>query len=191
MNANRLEAFSDGVMAVALTIMVIELKPPARPEWSALLALWPVALSYLLSFIYVGIYWNNHHHLLRASGHINGRVLWHNLHLLFWITLIPFTTAWMSENHFASVPVALYGFVLLMTACAFFGLQHQLVKLDETARLDRAVGKDRKGQLSLLLYMVALGVSGLAPWLSCLLYAAVAALWFVPDTRFERAAFDA
>src|SRR5690625_3040319 len=127
MNTNRLEAFSDGVMAVALTVMVLELKPPHVPEWHALVSQWPVALSYILSFVYIGLYWNNHHHMLHITEHVNGRVLWGNLYWLFWMTLIPFTTAWMSETHFATVPVALYGFVLLMAAGGFVLLQREIV----------------------------------------------------------------
>lgn len=189
MNPGRLEAFTDGVMAVALTIMVLELKPPHVPQWQAVLALWPVALSYVLSFIYVGIYWNNHHHMMRTVARIDGRVLWSNLFLLFWITLIPFTTAWMSENHFAAVPVALYGLVLLMAASAFILLQRAIICCNgPDSALSQAVGTDRKGGLSVGLYLVALLLVAWQPWVSCALYAVVAAIWFVPDRRYAGAA---
>jgi len=189
MESGRLEAFTDGVMAVALTIMVLELEPPHEPQWRALLGQWPVALSYILSFIYVGIYWNNHHHLMRVTEGIRGRILWANLYWLFWITLIPFSTAWMSETEFATVPVALYGFVLLMAAGGYFLLQHEIVLFNgRDSALARAVGHDVKGKLSALLYLLALLVVAWWPYLSCALYAAVAAMWFIPDRRFERAA---
>lgn len=188
MDSGRLEAFTDGVMAVALTIMVLELKPPESPEWRLLLRQWPVALSYILSFVYVGIYWNNHHHLMRVTEGIRGRILWANLYWLFWITLIPFATAWMSETEFATVPVALYGFVLLMTACGFFLLQHEIVRFNgHHSLLAEALGHDTKGKISAALYIVALCVVHWVPYLSCLLYAVVAAIWFIPDRRFERA----
>lgn len=188
MDTGRLEAFTDGVMAVALTIMVLELKPPHQTEWAAVLALWPIALSYILSFIYVGIYWNNHHHMMRATEHINGRVLWANLHLVFWITLIPFTTDWMSEGGFTPVPVTLYGFVLLMNAIAFLVLQREIVVCNgPDSALSRVVGRDGKGWLSLALYALAILVAAWLPWISCLAYAAVAAIWLVPDRRFARA----
>lgn len=188
MDSGRLEAFTDGVMAVALTIMVLELKPPHAPEWQALTAQWPVALSYILSFIYIGIYWNNHHHLMQVSDGIRGRILWANLYWLFWMTLIPFATAWMSETEFATVPVALYGFVLLMAAGGFFLLQYEIVRFNgRDSLLARAVGRDIKGKISAVLYIVALAVVSWQPYLSCALYAAVAAIWFIPDRRFERA----
>jgi uncharacterized membrane protein len=186
MHKGRLEAFTDGVMAVALTIMVLELKPPHAPEWHALLALWPVALSYILSFIYIGLYWNNHHHMFLLTERINGRVMWANLHWLFWVTLVPFTTAWMSENHFSTVPVALYGFVLLMTGIAFLLMQHEILKLNGPgSALARAVGRDLKGWSSLILYLAALAIVAWVPWASCALYAVVAAIWFTPDRRIE------
>lgn len=187
MGTGRMEAFTDGVMAVALTIMVLELRPPHAPEWGALLAQWPVALSYILSFVYIGLYWNNHHHLLRTTEHISGGVLWANLYWLFWMTLIPFATAWMSETRFATVPVALYGFVLLMAAVGFLLLQRRLVAVNgRDSVLSRAVGTDSKGKLSLVLYVAALVVVNWLPWLACTFYALVAALWFVPDRRFEK-----
>lgn len=189
MDTGRLEAFTDGVMAVALTIMVLELHPPHQASWAALLALWPVALSYVLSFIYIGIYWNNHHHMLRVTEHINGRVLWANLFLIFWMTLIPLTTAWMSENEFASIPIAAYGFVLLMAALAFLLLEREILLCNgRESRFGRALGRDAKGKLSLALYLAALAAAAWLPWLSCIIYASVAAIWFVPDRRFERAA---
>lgn len=189
MGSARVEAFTDGVMAVALTVMVLELKPPHVPELAAVIAQWPVALSYVLSFLYIGIYWNNHHHMMRAAENISGRVLWANLFLLFWITLIPFSTAWMSENHFAAVPVGLYGVVLLMAAASFLLLQREIIAVNgPQSGLGRAVGADWKGRLSLGLYLLAIGIAAWAPWASCLLYVAVALIWFVPDRRFERAA---
>lgn len=187
MDTGRLEAFTDGVMAVALTIMVLELDPPHVPEWNALLSQWPVALSYILSFIYVGLYWNNHHHMMRATERINGQVLWANLYWLFWMTLVPFTTAWMSETRFATVPVALYGFVLLMAAGGFLLLQRAIVVFNGSeSALSRAVGHDAKGKLSLALYLAALAVVTWLPRLSCVLYAVVAVIWIVPDRRFEK-----
>jgi uncharacterized membrane protein len=188
MDSARLEAFTDGVMAVALTIMVLELKPPHAPQWRALAAQWPVALSYILSFIYIGIYWNNHHHLMRVTEGIRGRVLWANLYWLFWMTLIPFATAWLSETEFAAVPAALYGFVLLMAAGGFFLLQREIVQFNgRDSALAKAVGRDIKGKISAALYLVALAVVSWWPYLSCILYAVVAAIWFIPDRRFERA----
>lgn len=168
--------------------MVLELRPPHSPSLAALLTLWPVALSYILSFVYIGIYWNNHHHLMRATERIRGLSLWANLFWLFWITLIPFATAWMSENRFATVPVALYGAVLLMNAVAFFLLQHEVVRVNgPSSALSRAVAHDLKRRWSIGLYVLALAVVAWLPWLSCLLYAAVAGMWFIPDRRFERA----
>ncbi len=187
MGTGRLEAFTDGVMAVALTIMVLELKPPHTPEWAAVLGQWPVALSYILSFVYIGLYWNNHHHMLRATGRISGGILWANLYWLFWMTLIPFTTAWMSETRFATVPVALYGFVLLMAAGGFLLLQRRIVIVNgRDSELSRVLGRDSKGKLSLVLYIAALVVVHWLPWLACVFYALVAAIWFVPDRRFEK-----
>lgn len=187
MKTSRLEAFTDGVMAVALTIMVLELKPPHETSWAALLILWPVALSYILSFVYIGIYWNNHHHMMHATEHINGRVLWANLFLLFWITLVPFTTAWMSENRFASITVTVYGFVLLMASFGFLLLQREILLCNgPQSRVARALGRDAKGKLFSVLYIIALVVAAWLPWFSCLLYAIVAVIWLVPDRRFEK-----
>ncbi|TAL76612.1 MAG: DUF1211 domain-containing protein [Beijerinckiaceae bacterium] len=149
--------------------------------------LWPVALSYILSFVYIGIYWNNHHHMMHATERINGRVLWANLFLLFWITLIPFTTAWISENRFASITVTVYGFVLLMASFAFLLLQREILLCNgPQSRVARALGRDAKGKLSSVLYIIALVVAAWLPWLSCILYAAVAVIWLVPDRRFEK-----
>ncbi|HEX7340176.1 MAG TPA: TMEM175 family protein [Rhodanobacteraceae bacterium] len=188
MKTARMEAFTDGVMAVALTIMVLELRPPHTAEWQALLTQWPVALSYILSFIYIGLYWNNHHHLMLTTERIDGRILWANLHWLFWVTLVPFATAWLSESRFASVPAALYGVVLLMTGVAFLLMQRAIIVLNGADSLTRkALGaRDVKGASSLVLYLVALAVVAWLPWISCVLYAAVAAIWFVPDRRFEK-----
>ncbi len=188
MDTGRLEAFTDGVMAVIITIMVLELEPPHVPTWHALQGVWPVLLSYVLSFVYIGIYWNNHHHMMRATPRINGRVLWANLHLLFWLSLIPFTTAWMSENRFAQVPVVVYGAVLLLAALAWPLLQREIVACNggRDSALAAALGSDAKGKLSIGLYVAAIALAFVGPWLSCVLYAAVAAIWFVPDRRFEK-----
>jgi TMEM175 potassium channel family protein len=187
MGKGRLEAFSDGVLAVAITIMVLELKVPHDARIAALLALWPVFLSYVLSFIYIGIYWNNHHHMLHATHHVSGGVLWANLHLLFWLSLIPFTTAWMGENHFASLPTALYGGVLLMAAIAYWLLQQCIVSVNGAQSvLARAIGSDWKGKLSPLAYLAAIPLAFVNPWISCALYVGVALIWLVPDRRIER-----
>jgi uncharacterized membrane protein len=187
MGKGRLEAFSDGVLAVAITIMVLELKVPHDPSVAALLKLWPVFLSYVLSFIYIGIYWNNHHHMLHATHHVSGGVLWANLHLLFWLSLIPFTTGWMGENHFAALPTALYGGVLLMAAIAYWLLQQSIVKANGAQSvLASAIGSDWKGKLSPVAYLSAIPLAFVSPWISCALYAAVALIWLVPDQRIER-----
>jgi len=188
MGKNRLEAFSDGVFAIIITIMVLELKVPHSAELPALLELWPVFLSYVLSFVYLGIYWNNHHHMLHATGRVSGRNLWGNLHLLFWLSLIPFATGWMGENHFATLPVALYGTVLLCAACAYWLLQRSLIKAEGSdCVLARAVGGDWKGHLSPILYAMAVVLAFVRPWISCVLYVVVAVIWLVPDSRIERA----
>ena len=187
MNKTRLEAFSDGVIAIIITIMVLEMKVPHGDQWSDLLKLWPVFLSYVLSFANVGIYWNNHHHLLHAAKKVNGPILWANLHLLFWLSLIPFTTGWMGENHFAPLPVAVYAFDLLMCAVAYTILQLQIIRLHgNESVLASAVGSDRKGKLSLAAYVTAIplalaGFGGLAGALMI----AVACIWFIPDRRIE------
>jgi len=187
MGKGRLEAFSDGVIAVIITIMVLEMKVPHGVEVEALVPLIPVFLSYVLSFVYVGIYWNNHHHMMHAVEHVNGKVLWANLHLLFWLSLIPFVTGWMSENHYAAVPVALYGAVLLLCGTAYYILVRVLITHHGSeSLLARAVGSDRKGVLSLVIYAVAIAMTPLSPWIACALYVAVAVIWLIPDTRIER-----
>jgi len=184
----RLEAFSDGVIAIIITIMVLELKVPEGADWVALRALTPVFLSYVLSFVLLGIYWNNHHHLLHACRHVNGRVLWANMHLLFWLSLIPAVTAWMGESHFAAAPVALYGIVQLLAACAYFILTRSLIAAHGTdSPLATAVGRDFKGKVSVVIWAVAILISFLTSLLACALYVVVAIIWFVPDRRIERA----
>jgi uncharacterized membrane protein len=187
MPKGRLEAFSDGVIAIIITIMVLELKVPHGEDLATLAPLWPVFLSYVLSFIYVGIYWNNHHHMLHAVKHISGAALWANLHLLFWLSLTPFTTGWMGENHFAQMPVAIYGLGLLMNGVAYGILVRVLIHShgrdsDFAAR----VGSDFKGNISVVLYVVAIGLSFVSAWLSLAIYFGVAAIWFIPDRRFAR-----
>ncbi|MDN5781286.1 MAG: TMEM175 family protein [Luteimonas sp.] len=186
MGKGRLEAFSDGVIAIIITIMVLELQVPHDAAWASLAPLLPVLLSYVLSFVYVGIYWNNHHHMLAACRQVSGGALWANLHLLFWLSLFPFTTAWMGENHFAAAPTAAYGGVLLMAAIAYWILQQRLIALDgPDSALKRAVGGDWKGKLSPLLYALGIASTFWAPWFALLLYAAVAVMWLVPDRRIE------
>ena len=187
MRTSRLEAFSDGVLAIIITIMVLELKVPHAADWAALRPLWPVALSYVLSFVFVGIYWNNHHHMLHLTRQVTGGVLWANLHLLFWLSLVPFTTAWMGENHFAPVPTAVYGVVLLAAALAYYGLQLVIIRSQGAeSPLAAAVGRDRKGKLSPVFYVLAILAAFIHPIISGVLYAAVAILWLVPDSRIER-----
>jgi uncharacterized membrane protein len=188
MEKNRLEAFSDGVLAIIITIMVLEMKVPHGSDSAALKPLLPVFLSYLLSFIYVGIYWNNHHHLLKACRRINGSILWANLHLLFWLSLFPFVTGWMGENHFTSLPSALYGAVLLLAAIAYYILQTLIVAEQGggESKLGRAVGTDWKGKLSPVLYAAGIAVSFIRPWLAGGIYIFVALMWLVPDRRIER-----
>jgi len=186
MSKGRLEAFSDGVIAILITIMVLELKVPEGTEWSALVPLIPALLTYLLSFVFLGIYWNNHHHMLQAAHRINGKILWANLHLLFWLSLVPFVTGWMGENHFAPLPTAVYGFVLLMAAVAFTILQSVLVAAQgPDSRLAAALGSDTKGKVSLALYTAAIPLAFVNQWISDALYVAVALLWLVPDPRIE------
>jgi uncharacterized membrane protein len=187
MNKTRLEAFSDGVIAIIITIMVLELKVPHGVEWADLAHLAPVFLSYVLSFVYVGIYWNNHHHMLHAVKRVNGGLLWANLHLLFWLSLIPFATAWMGENHFAALPVAVYSFDLLMCAAAYTLLQLRIIRShSDDALLARAVGRDVKGKLSLAGYIVAIPVALLGyPWPAGVVLVAVALMWLIPDRRIE------
>jgi uncharacterized membrane protein len=186
MGTGRLEAFSDGVIAIIITIMVLELKAPHGDGFADLRPLIPVFLSYVLSFIYVGIYWNNHHHLLHAATKVSGAVLWGNLHLLFWLSLIPFVTAWMDDNQFASTPVALYGAVLLMAAFANYCLAQCLAAVNgKDSALAAAVGKDKKGLISLALYLLGIALAFWSPRMALLLYVLVAALWFIPDRRIE------
>lgn len=187
MEKGRLEAFSDGVLAIIITIMVLELKVPHGASWDVLAPQWPVFLSYVLSFIYVGIYWNNHHHFLHASKKVSGSVLWANLHLLFWLSLMPVTTGWMGENHFAPLPVAVYGFVLLMCAVAWIPLQRTLIAANggKGSFLAQAVGGDWKGKLAVAMYLSGILLAFVTPWVSCVLYATVAAIWFIPDRRIE------
>jgi uncharacterized membrane protein len=186
MGKNRLEAFSDGVIAILITIMVLELKVPHGENLAALLPLIPVFLSYVLSFIYLGIYWNNHHHMLHTLHTVTGPVLWANLHLLFWLSLIPFTTGWMGENHFAAMPSALYGVVLLMAAIAYFILQQLIIASQgPDSLLKKAIGRDWKGKASPILYFLAIVAAFWSHWISQALYVLVALMWLVPDRRIE------
>jgi uncharacterized membrane protein len=188
MSKGRMEAFSDGVFAVIITIMVLEMKSPHGTSLEALLPLIPVFFSYILSFIYVGIYWTNHHHLLQAVQHVAGSVLWANLHLLFWLSLIPFATAWMGENPLAPWPVALYGAVLLFASIAYFILTKRLIAHQgEGSVLAKSIGADRKGRVSMVVYIVAIPLAFLRPLLACLCYALVAVMWLIPDRRIEKA----
>jgi len=187
MKTTRLEAFSDGVLAIIITIMVLELKVPHAVELAALKPVLPVLLSYVLSFIYLGIYWNNHHHLFQATEQVSGGILWANLHLLFWLSLFPFTTAWMGENHLAAIPTAIYGFVLLMAAIAYYVLQRSIIaKEGRDSLLAQAVGKDWKGKLSPLFYLAAIPLAFVSPWIAGALYVLAALLWLIPDPRIER-----
>ncbi|NWK77633.1 TMEM175 family protein [Aquitalea sp. LB_tupeE] len=189
MGKNRLEAFSDGVIAIIITIMVLELKIPHDTSLAALTALWPVFLSYVLSFVYVGIYWNNHHHFYHVVRHVDGRVLWANLHLLFWLSLLPFVTGWMGENHMEALPVALYGVVLLMSALAWYVMQRTLLCVPGNREvLLHALGRDRKGRLSPLFYLLGIGLSFYSSWLGAAVYSLLALWWLVPDRRMEQAA---
>lgn len=188
MSKGRMEAFSDGVMAILITIMVLELKVPQSADVAVLRPLVPVFLSYVLSFVYLGIYWNNHHHLLQSIKHVDGRVLWANLHLLFWLSLIPFATGWVGENKFASLPVASYGTVLLFAAVAYFILTRALIALHgRDSVLSTVLGRDFKGKISMVAYLVAVPVAFLSSWLAFALYVLVASIWFVPDQRIEKA----
>jgi len=188
----RMEAFSDGVIAIIITIMVLELAAPHHSDVAALRALVPVFLSYVLSFINVGIYWNNHHHLLNVARHVDGRVLWANLHLLFWLSLIPFGTAWMGENHFATWPVAVYGLVLCCAGAAYFILARALIAADgRDSVVAAALGRDAKGKASVGIYLLAIPLAFVRAWAACALYVLVAVIWLVPDRRIERATVDA
>ncbi len=186
MKKGRLEAFSDAVIAILITIMILELKIPHGADLESLRPLLPVFLTYVLSFIYLGIYWNNHHHMFQATDRINGKILWANMNLLFWLSLIPFTTGWMGENHFASLPTAVYGVVLLLAALSYTILQTLIIAHQgEHSKLEEAVGKDRKGKLSMLLYIVAILLAFVNQWISDALYLLVALMWLVPDRRIE------
>ena len=189
MEKGRLEAFTDGVIAVIITVMVLELKAPHEASWQALLDNWPIMLSYILSFIYVGIYWNNHHHMLHVVEHVNGKAMWANLHLLFWLSLFPFVTSWLNEAHPvpSPVPTALYGFVLLMAALSWIPLMRSLIACNggSKSELKKAVRNDWKERASVVVYALAIVLAFLVPIVSCGLYAAVAAMWFVPDRRIE------
>lgn len=187
MQKSRLEAFSDGVLAIVITIMVLELKAPHGDDASSLFALTPIFLSYVLSFVYVAIYWNNHHHLFQLVKHVNGPTLWANIHLLFWLSLVPFVTAWSGENHFASFPVAIYGTVLFMAAIAYYVLVRTLLKVHgHGSELARAIGTDFKGKISAVLYAVAIPLSLWSPYAGLFLYILVACIWIIPDRRIER-----
>lgn len=187
MTRGRLEAFSDGVMAIIITIMVLELKVPHGETFSSLKPLISHFISYVLSFIYVGIYWNNHHHMMHTVEKVDGKILWANLYLLFWLSLIPIATAWMGENHFAEAPMAVYGIVLLMSAIAYNILQHTIiVKEGKTSVLSKGIGKDFKGKISIVLYLVAIAASFIFHPISALIYVFVAVMWLIPDKRIER-----
>ena len=187
MSKNRMEAFSDGVLAIIITIMVLELAIPHEADLAALRPLIPIFLSYVLSFVFLGIYWNNHHHLMQVVQHVDGRVLWANLHLLFWLSLIPFVTGWMGENNFATFPVALYGTVLLFAAIAYFILTRALLSIHERGSvLATALGRDIKGKVSVVIYVVAIPLAFMSPWLSCALFVLVAVMWLIPDQRIEK-----
>lgn len=187
MGKNRMEAFFDGVVAIIITIMVLEMKVPHGDSIGTLAPLVPVLSSYVLSFVYLGIYWNNHHHMMHASHKATGSMLWANLHLLFWLSLIPFTTGWMGENNFAALPAAAYGVVLLMAAVAYWILQQRIIASQgEGSLLKKAVGHDWKGRLSPVLYVAAIGLAFVSPWVSMAIYVSVALMWIVPDRRIER-----
>ena len=186
MEKQRLEAFTDGVLAIAITIMVLELKVPAGSDFAALASGVPVFLAYALSFANVGIFWNNHHHMLHATERINGTVLWANLFLLFWMSLVPFAIRWMDETHFAAAPTAAYGVVLAMAAIAYLLLQRSIIACNgPESKLAQAVGEDRKGKASLLVYLVAIALAFVRPWIAILLYVVIALMWFIPDRRIE------
>ena len=187
MSKGRLEAFTDGVIAIIITILVLEFRPPHGETLEALRPLIPTALSYVLSFVYVAIYWNNHHHLMHAVRHVDGRILWANIHLLFWLSLTPFATAWMGDSHFATLPVAMYGFNLFMAGVAFRILVRALIaRHGPQSTLARAIGGDRKGRLSVTLYGVAIPLAFVSRWIALAIYVSVALIWLIPDSRIER-----
>lgn len=191
MGRGRLEAFSDGVLAIIITIMVLELKMPHGDDPEALRPLLPVFFSYMLSFVYIGIYWNNHHHMLHAVQHVNGKVLWANIHLLFWLSLVPFATAWAGENNFSKWPMVLYGFVLFMSGMAYYILSQLLIRLHgKQSTLSIVVGNDFKGKLSVVIYAIAIVLAFVNSWISLALYALVAFMWFIPDSRIEKTIAD-
>ena len=186
MNKGRLEAFSDGVIAILITIMVLELKIPHGAELESLRPIFPVFITYVLSFIYLGIYWNNHHHMLQATEHINGAILWANLHLLFWLSLVPFVTGWMGENHFAPLPTAVYGIVLLAASLAYYILQTLIVREQgANSKLHKALGSDFKGKISPVIYVAAIISAFVNQWIADALYVLVALMWLIPDRRIE------
>jgi uncharacterized membrane protein len=188
MHKGRLEAFTDGVIAIIITIMVLEIKVPHGDQWQDILPLWPKLLSYVLSFLYVGIYWNNHHHTLQATKSVNGGILWSNLHLLFWLSLLPFSTGWVGENHFTQQPMILYGLNLLMCGVAYFIFSVSLVRHHgKDSELGKAFGSDIKGKISLGLYLVGLLLAWVNPWLAFITYAVVAVIWLIPDRRMHQA----
>ncbi|HEY6121910.1 MAG TPA: TMEM175 family protein [Pyrinomonadaceae bacterium] len=187
MSKSRMEAFSDGVIAIIITIMVLELKVPHEAGLGALLQVGPIFLGYVLSFVFLGIYWSNHHHLLQAVEHVNGRVLWANLHLLFWLSLIPFATGWMGQNNFAAYPVALYGVVLLFAAIAYFILARALLSIHPAdSVLATALGRDFKGKVSMVICLIAIPLAFAKSWLACAIYVLIAVMWLVPDRRIEK-----
>ena len=187
MGKNRLEAFSDGVLAIIITIMVLELRVPSGSEFTALIPLMPAFLTYALSFVYLGIYWNNHHHMLQATQRVTGAVLWANLHLLFWLSLFPIVTGWVGDNHFAPAPMALYGVVLLMAGVAYLILQNAIIACNgKDSLLAKAVGRDAKGKLSAVMYGIAIPIAYFEVWISGSIYVLVAMMWLVPDRRIER-----
>jgi uncharacterized membrane protein len=187
MSTGRMEAFSDGVIAILITVMVLELPIPHGTTWAALREAAPVLLSYVLSFVYLGIYWNNHHHMLQATDRVDGLILWANLHLLFWLSLLPFATAWLGENHFAATPAAAYGIVLLAAALAYYALQKAIIRSQgATSLVAAAVGRDAKGKLSPVLCALGIGLSFVDQWLSMAMYALLAVIWLIPDRRIER-----
>ncbi|HEY9169493.1 MAG TPA: TMEM175 family protein [Lutibacter sp.] len=187
MKTNRLEAFSDGVLAIIITIMVLGLSAPMETDINSLLAKTPIFLSYVFSFIYLGIYWNNHHHLFQITQKVNGKILWANLHLLFWLSLIPFTTAWIGENYDAKLPVIAYGVVLLLCAIAYFILQSEIIKShDDEFVLRKAIGTDTKGKISIFFYVLGIGITFLNTWLAIICYIIVAIMWLIPDRRIEK-----
>ena len=187
MRSTRLEAFSDGVLAIIITIMVLELRVPHGTDLASLAPLWPVFVSYVLSYVHLGIYWNNHHHMLHLTHHVTGGILWANLHLLFWLSLIPFVTGWMGENHFAPLPTATYGAVLLLAAIAYYLLQQLIIRSQgPNSALARAIGHDKKGRMSPIVYAVAIPVAFVNQWIAIALYYTVALIWLLPDRRIER-----